>query len=132
MNKVKDFFDKYSKYIDDSEINRVLLRGRFYELLAFVLKATKSTKIYSKNSVYIEKAKKYIDEHYYEPMTLETIAKAVSLHPNYFHKVFKNSFGITPREYLTKIRLNNAKNFLLSTTLSVEEISLKYTVHYLL
>lgn len=121
-----DLFNRMlSKYIDNSEIGQMLLKSRFYELLAFVLKATKSIKSDKKNSAYIQKAKEYINQNYAQSLDLEKIATAVNLHPNYFHKIFKNALNITPREYLTKIRLNNAKNFLLSTVLSIEEISLK-------
>lgn len=121
-----DLFNRMlSKYIDNSEIGQMLLKSRFYDLLAFVLKSAKTIKSDKKNSAYIQKAKEYINQNYAQPLDLEKIAAAVNLHPNYFHKIFKSSLGITPREYLTKIRLNNAKNFLLSTVLSIEKISLK-------
>lgn len=121
-----DLFNRMlSKYIDNSEIGQMLLKSRFYDFLAFVLKSANISKNDKKNSEYIEKAKEYINMNYALPLNLEIIAASVSLHPNYFHRIFKNSLGITPREYLTKTRLNNAKNFLLSTVLSIEEISLK-------
>ena len=121
-----DMFNRMlSKYIDNSEISQMLLKSRFYDLLAFVIKSANNSISDSKNSVYIEKAKEYINKNYAEPLDLEKISDSIGLHPNYFHKIFKNALNITPREYLTKIRLNNAKNFLLSTVLSIEEISLK-------
>lgn len=120
-----DLFNRMlSKYIDNSEIGNLLLKSRFYDLLTFVLNITKEGKKDS-NSAYIEKAKDFINKNYNSTLNLEKIAASVNLHPNYFHKIFKKSLGITPREYLTKIRLNNARNLLLSSLLSVEEISLK-------
>lgn len=119
-------FDRMlTEYVDSSEVSRLLLKSRFYDLLAFVLRLAVKNKSDTKNSAYIENAIEYINKNYSKPLTLAKISAFVNLHPNYFHKVFKASLGITPREYLTKIRLINAKNYLLSTPLSVEEISLK-------
>lgn len=121
-----DLFDRMlSEYVDGSEVSQMLLKSRFYDLLAFVFKSAKQNRGDKKESEYIEKAKDYINKNYALPLTLQSISASVNLHPNYFHKIFKNSLGITPREYLTKIRLNSAKSLLLSTVLSVEEISLK-------
>lgn len=121
-----DLFDRMLvEYVDSSEVSCLLLKSRFYDLLAFVIKSAAKSNSDKKDSAYIEKAIGYINKNYAKPLTLATISAFVNLHPNYFHKIFKASLGITPREYLAKIRLINAKNYLLSTMLSVEEISLK-------
>jgi len=65
----------------------------------------------------------YIEYNYTYQITLTDIAKNVNLHPNYFHKLFKNKTGQTPFEYLTELRLNTASDMLITTTHTISEIA---------
>ncbi|HHV99589.1 MAG TPA: response regulator [Clostridiaceae bacterium] len=67
----------------------------------------------SKASKLVEEVKQYISEHYYkEELTVDEIAK--HLFVNYAHLcfVFKRDTGITINEYLTKFRINKAKELM--------------------
>ncbi|MDQ0218127.1 response regulator [Peribacillus cavernae] len=81
---------------------------------------------HSKNP--IEKAKKYIDLHYREPITLEQVAEHVKLSPTYFTKLFRESAQMTFIDYLTETRLAQAKQLLSENTYSLKEIS--YMIGY--
>lgn len=70
----------------------------------------------------IERAKKYIKEHFTQPLTLEEVAENVGLSPNYFTKVFKDTTGVTFSDYVTNIRLLKAKELLEKNELSLKEI----------
>lgn len=61
----------------------------------------------------IEKAKKYIDEHYADwDLSLEKLADYLNLNPSYLSSLFKDTCGISYIEYLTRCRLEKAKQFL--------------------
>jgi len=67
----------------------------------------------SKASKLVEEVKQYISEYYYkEELTVDEIAK--HLFVNYAHLcfVFKRDTGITINEYLTKFRINKAKELM--------------------
>lgn len=72
---------------------------------------------------YIAQAKTYIHDHFNEAITLEKVATKVNLSPNYFSNLFKQEFGDTFIDYLTKVRLENAKTYMERNYLSLKEIS---------
>ena len=73
-------------------------------------------------------AKRYIAENYYKPLTLEIVSHETGFNPNYFSSMFKKEVGVNFSEYLIKVRIKNAKEMLLNTEGSVEDIS--YAVGY--
>lgn len=64
----------------------------------------------------------YIKENYTKPLTLDKIADNCHGSPYHLHRVFKRIRGITPLEYLQHIRMSWAKEYLLHTELSIQEI----------
>jgi AraC-like DNA-binding protein len=71
----------------------------------------------------IEKAIKYIQERYSEPMNLEDIANYVGLSKYHFGRTFRKYSRMTPIQYLTKIRIEKAVELLRYTNLTTEEIA---------
>ena len=73
-------------------------------------------------------AKRYISDNYYKPLTLEMVSKEIGFNATYFSSMFKKETDMNFSEYLKKIRIDNAKNMLLNTEQTVEDIS--YAVGY--
>ena len=65
----------------------------------------------------------YMREHYAEKITLSVLAERFFYSPNYIRTVFAEITGLSPREYLEKIRLDEARLLLLSSQLSIGDIS---------
>jgi two-component system response regulator YesN len=57
----------------------------------------------------------YIESHYREKCTLNQIAEHAGRSPIYFHDVFGEVMGMTPYEYIAKLRLDEAKRRLALT-----------------
>ena len=76
----------------------------------------------------LKRARAYMAAHYMQSLTLEQVAEQVALAPTYFSRIFKQEMGCTFVEYLTQIRLEEAKRLLRTTGMSVTEIS--YAVGY--
>ena len=67
--------------------------------------------------------KRYIDAHYNEKITKEDLANvAFCSVPNLYH-IFQKNFGISPHNYVNKIRLEKASVLLENSGSSVAEIS---------
>ena len=62
----------------------------------------------------IETARQYIDEHYLESLSLEGVAAAVHANKNYLSDLFSKRMGMTLTDYRNKLRLDHAKQLLLS------------------
>ena len=74
----------------------------------------------SKQSMII--AKKYIEEQFSGNITLEDVAELVHLSPNYFSNLFKEEFGETFIEFLTRTRMLQAKLLIEKNVYSLKEI----------
>lgn len=71
----------------------------------------------------IQKVLDYIAYHYAEPITVLDMSRLVALERSYFCRTFKNAMGVSPKEYLTKYRLDKARGFLTETTLPIGKIA---------
>lgn len=71
----------------------------------------------------IAKAKAYIEEHQSEPISLKDVARAVNTSTFYFCKVFKKTTGINFTDYVSRIRIEKAKNLALNPNLRISEIA---------
>jgi AraC-like DNA-binding protein len=70
----------------------------------------------------IVSAKLYIDENYHEPIGLDDISQKAYLSRFHFHRLFTRVYKITPHQYLTRKRINKAKDLLVKDELTVTEV----------
>lgn len=66
---------------------------------------------------------KYLQEHLAEEISLNILADTFHLSSQYISQLFKNEIGVNFLAYLTNLRMENAKKLLISTSLSIGEIS---------
>jgi AraC-like DNA-binding protein len=71
----------------------------------------------------ITRAKEFIKAHQAEDISLGQVAKAVNTSTFYFCKMFKKVTGINFTNYVSRTRIENAKNLLLNPNLRVSEIA---------
>lgn len=76
-----------------------------------------------KNSKLLSDALSYIREHYNGSLSLESVSQKVFISPFYLSHLFKEELGITFLEYITKIRIKEAKILLKDPKLSIVAIS---------
>ena len=69
----------------------------------------------------IVQAKLFIDEHFGESIDLENIADHAYFSKFHFIRLFKSYYGHTPYQYLTSVRIKNAKR-LLTTDATISEV----------
>ena len=70
-------------------------------------------------------AKAYIEQYYMMDLDLDKVASICGYSPSYFSRSFRKYFGINFVQYLQQVRLDNAKQLLKSSSLTVAEISEK-------
>jgi AraC-like DNA-binding protein/ligand-binding sensor protein len=71
----------------------------------------------------IARAKQFIAGHYTEDISLRQVAKTVNTSVFYFCKQFHKSTGLTFTEFVSRIRIEKAKNLLLNPNLHITEIA---------
>lgn len=70
-----------------------------------------------------EMTEAYLKKNYTDEITSETLADTLNYHYNYITRCMKQVYGVTPVEYLTKYRLEQAKLLLLKTEWPIAEIA---------
>ena len=57
-----------------------------------------------------------------EPISLEQAARQACLSPFHYHRLFARTFGETPHDFLTRLRMDRAKRLLARERLPVTEV----------
>ncbi|MBP3873882.1 MAG: response regulator [Lachnospiraceae bacterium] len=73
----------------------------------------------------VSRACKYIQENFRNELSLDDVSKEVNVSPYYFSKLFKEEVGENFIDYLTSLRINNAKELLRRPPLSVREAGMQ-------
>lgn len=71
----------------------------------------------------IRDAKQYIYDHFSQNITLEDISEQIGFNPAYFSTLFKKETGKNFLEYVTELRIQKAKNYLIQTDYDIAEIA---------
>ncbi len=72
---------------------------------------------------YINDAIEFIENNYFNAITVEDVAAFCNLNRSYFGKIFKDSLRITPQEFLINYRTTKACEYLETTDMLIGEIS---------
>ncbi|MBQ7364176.1 MAG: helix-turn-helix transcriptional regulator [Clostridia bacterium] len=119
---IRALAEEYDRLYRSRSANFFALNALMFEILAELENNTVPEK---KRTVIAKDIKRYIASEYHAPLSLGDIAARYGYSEDYTIKLFKKEYGTTPYQYLIKKRLQEAERLLLSTTMSVEEISRK-------
>jgi AraC family transcriptional regulator len=72
----------------------------------------------------LKKTISYINDHLSQNISLEELAQEVGMSKYYFCKLFKQSVGLSPYQYLIQQRVERAKKLLHQGNLSITEVAL--------
>lgn len=65
----------------------------------------------------------YVRKNYHKGIGVNEVAKDLHINPSYMSRIFKNEKGITVKHFITHYRMNIAAEKLVTTNLSVQQIS---------
>ncbi len=125
--------DKMAMYLSQSltclknpENTNTELAGWFY-LLFSCLKILNPD--YEDNKTRAQAAIDYIKAHFTETITVEDISAHLNVDRTHLYKLCKKRTNLSPKELLTQVRLENAKDLLLYSPSSITEIALSSGFH---
>ena len=71
----------------------------------------------------LQRAEEYIYEHLEHNLSVTAMAQILQMSPYYFSRLFKQSTGLSPHQYLLKCRVEHAKQLLKTTNLSIAVVA---------
>lgn len=119
----------------DASPPRILLwKADVMRLLSGLLESNESQKEAFTNMEFhlikIRKALKYIQDHYQEEITVSQLAGQTGYSIYYFSRLFKELTALTPVQYVMRYRLERAKDLLLFSDETVENVMLQSGFHH--
>ncbi len=74
-------------------------------------------------ALHVERMARFVGENALDDITVEDVAEAAGLHPNYAMTLFKRSLGLTINQSITRHRLDTAQSMLIATEMPVAAIA---------
>ena len=103
-------------------LRNIMIKNLINELMIMMIRKCKPSQI-DPAPLPIQQAISYLNEHFYEKITLEKMAKELSFSANYIGKLFKNQMKCSFNEYVNTLRLKHACSLLTSSNMSIKEIA---------
>lgn len=119
-NHIVPYLDSFKNlFFSNSKSKRPALLSIFYSILQSVLRSGEAAEHPA-----LKKAIGYVKDNLGNPLLNATeIACAAGYSEGHLRRLFKEIYKVSPMQYLNELRIDTAKNLLLSTGLSVKEIS---------
>jgi AraC-like DNA-binding protein len=95
--------------------------GFFYSAMSQLEQDTKASTF---EEEYLAKAVQYIHNNYSYPIKISDISRFIGIDRSYLYKLFMSGKGISPKQYLSLVRINAAKAMLMTKRYSVAETAL--------
>lgn len=116
---IQELTDKRSGSIQTEEARSHFLLCELLELFRLAVKpATEMVGSVIRDALY------YINHHYGDHLTREDIARMTGFNASYFSRFFQKQVGRSFQAHLTRVRMDKAKQYLLSTQATLNEIAL--------
>jgi len=122
--------ESYDEYVAKDVCYKLPIRANVYLMMTVLLRYYCGSKDELDRMIYhnvmrLRPVISYIDEHYGEKIYIETLSDMITVSPDYFTKMFKDSIGKTPIDYINGIRINKALEMLSRSDIPVNEIAEK-------
>ena len=113
----------YTKYA--FQVNRVLAVNTMTQILTDLYLNSLDPQEYNLlgQPKWIQQAFYYMESNYMHKVTIADIAGSCGLSTSHFHKLFRDYTGLSPYDYLMKIRLTHARSMLLESDDLVKQIA---------
>lgn len=96
---------------------------QLFSNLLLLFHSSVGKKIKNQQEVIAENVAVYLRQHYKETITYKILSEKQHFHENYIAICMKNTYGITPLEYLTRYRIEQAKSLLIHTNRPIGKIA---------
>ena len=120
--------ESYDEYATKDICYKLPIRANIYKIMTALLRfycgsRNELDRMIYHNVLRLRPAIAYIEEHFKEKIYIEELSAMINVSPDYFTKVFKESIGKTPIDYINGMRVNCAMELLCSTDMPMTDIA---------
>lgn len=98
------------------------------EIIIQLLRQQNFSYVQDANDIRSIQIKEYIERHYFNNITAESLSSVFGISTRYMNDIFKRKFNDTPLQYLQKVRIHQAKELLLESDQDI--VSICFEVGY--
>ncbi|WP_165861113.1 AraC family transcriptional regulator [Paenibacillus paeoniae] len=102
---------------------QIRMRAMLFEFVHELFSQLEHVKENGSSSDLVANALRYIHEHYTEAVTMNQLADLLGCSSSYMYRLFKAEIGKSPNEYIIGIRMEQARQYLMTTKLTLREIA---------
>jgi len=120
--------ESYDEYVAKDVCYKLPIRANIYLIMTGLLRyycgsRDELDRMIYHNVMRLRPVISYISEHYGEKIYIKTLSDMITVSPDYFTKMFNDSIGKTPIDYINGIKINRALELLACTDVPVNEIA---------
>lgn len=110
------------KHHSGSQTNQYYLQSLLYEFFAVLTREVPMGAVMEENleSIYVKKAVNFIRSNYSRGIGVTEIAEHTGVSRSYLYKIFQENLKVSPKEFLTRLRIMRARELLELTQLTIE------------
>lgn len=120
-----DMMNEMMYIVQHSAETPLHLIGHLYLFLDYFMRSARSVRVNQNGRLqdfYIKEALTFIEQNFQNNISVEDIADSCGLNRSYFGKIFHNTIGKSPQEFLIHYRMTKAAELLKLTDLSIADI----------
>ena len=119
---INDFEKATKLWENKSTAFNMQCKGILYKILSNMAREFNSNYMTGSTANLITPAIEYIKENYTKDnMCISVLSEMCEISEDYFRKIFKNTFGISPRKYINELKISHAKELIASGMYTVTE-----------
>lgn len=122
--------ESYDEYVAKDVCYKLPIRANIYLMMTALLRfycgsKDEDDRIVYHNVLRLRPVIEYIYSNFSEKIYIEKLSDMISVSPDYFTKMFKETIGTTPIEYINGLRINKAMRLLVETETSISDVAVK-------
>ncbi|OMF19282.1 hypothetical protein BK133_29940 [Paenibacillus sp. FSL H8-0548] len=111
------------EWLQTSILEKFHIKILFYQFVYELLSQMSRQGIQGKKVDLVSQAIRYLQENYADRVTLDELAELLDCSVSYLSRKFKQSVGKSPIDYMIAVRIDKAKELLLNTDATLQEIA---------
>jgi iron complex transport system substrate-binding protein len=113
----------YTQWNSESELGSLQAKATFQQFIHELLWQLQLQEVEPEPPDRVSQAIRYIHEHYREPISLAAISFFLDCSEGHLSRLFKKKLGLSPIQYLNKLRIHTAQQLLLGSEMTLQEVA---------